>query len=238
MDDDFIRYLKGHKQCSIRSSKEGDPKTLSALKTSYAPQSREKHICEYGGTVFISDYELDTVIWGSNFITLQTIGTGRDAISFDFCGCVMAAYLIDGIWTAAHIHCGPTFDYDRKRTWIRYYLSRQKAISQLKMFQPDYRFYRGKGILTWGVITKEGRCYSVYVEPKDGGKRFKVRQIREHPVPSTSRSYHTILHPALIEGEDNERNFIPLKKAWDDFWSEQEGENLIGDGGCCCCCVL
>lgn len=230
MDDDFIRFLKDHKRSLTFSTDGVNQVSFSGFKQTYSVRNFANQIGERGGCMFLSGYELDTVIWVSNFITTQPVRANMDVISFDFGGCSMAMYFDGSQWTAAHIHSGPVFNYDCRRKWIEYMIAHPE-ITQLRMFKPDYSFCTGANLYKWGVITKEGHCYTVFVKSADG-MTFRLHQIREHTAGSLVGDYAAILDPGLVAGFDDQTHLDHLKQVWENFWIEQD-ESYVGCCGCC-----
>lgn len=94
---------------------------------------------------------------GINYVESQ----GKDVISFNFTGCLMATYVKGGARRVAHISTGA--DQDCKAAWETI----AAASSNVKVFKPDdfgdiaTVAKTQQGWNCYGLITANGDCYSI-----------------------------------------------------------------------------
>lgn len=180
-------------------------------------------------TVKINEQCLDAVLWAPGKVSLAP-QLFRDAISFNFTGCVMARYedRKHHRW-AAHIHMDKDKRMDCKHAWCRY-INRQKPIG-LQMFRPDTDALfqaasseRSLNVKLLGVITSEGACYSIVIAaPQDNPdgmpQQWSVVKLLQHDAPLLAEGYASIL-----QQEDAQTD---LKPVWDAFWKSMSCKVLL-----------
>ena len=117
-----------------------------------------RNVIEFSNTV----YKLDNM----NF----------DAISFSFGGCSMARFSYDNAeHYITHIHSSTNFYEDKRPEFVEFLRENGDKISINAMFRPDCDdadMSSINGLQLCGVITKECKCYSVYVQCIDREGRF------------------------------------------------------------------
>ena len=96
---------------------------------------------------------------GINYVETQ----GKDVISFNFSGCIMAAYTVNGSRRVCHVSTGS--QQDCKAAWENI----KKGAKDVKEFRPHEHIdtdtlqkvgsYKG----CYGLITAEGKCYAITV---------------------------------------------------------------------------
>lgn len=134
-------------------------------------------ICERGGLLWICKKPTIVVLWKSAKISIYPWNPYMNAVSFQFSGCIMAAFKWKGKDYIAHIQRGET---DCMADWIDFIKNDRKDISNLVMFRPDAEAWnrerqilklpRDRDVYLWGLITPERHCYSVCVcDSKCGG---------------------------------------------------------------------
>lgn len=110
---------------------------------------------------------------GINYVESQ----GKDVISFNFTGCLMAAYTAkNGSRRVAHISTGA--DQDCKEEWDRI----KSESSGVKVFKPDDHgdiaavASTQQGWNCYGLITSTGECFSIVVGGflNDSGNKQKM----------------------------------------------------------------
>lgn len=127
-----------------------------------------------GGEIRICGESVAMVLWYPGAVSTWTAGY-RDAVSFDFSGCLMAAYEFGGERRVAHIQRG---ENDRLKDWLDFLRTHRSEISNLVMFRPDAdeadrRASQDRSsYLLWGIITAANECYSLCVRDTADEKRF------------------------------------------------------------------
>lgn len=214
----------------------------------------EEKIYTKGGDFKIGDRDFRAVIWQPHAITTYPMGS-RDTMSFDFAGCVMAAYENDGTWHAAHIHMG---DRGSLRAEWSSYMNSLLGIEDLIMFCPDDMEYdavraaylkkyskEASFIQVAGLITNRKECYTLYLNSLDRHETiWELIGYKAH-LPARGREKYA----GLLEPDTEEK----MKTAWNDYrirtntgrvvyaWDVKEylrtgsSEEDEYSGGCCCC---
>lgn len=177
----------------------------------------DKGIYVYGQKYTISIYPLDAVIWLNKYITL--IESFNDVISFDFGGCVMANFELNGRLYAAHIHNADENHQaeDARINWIQYVKSNNITVQS--MFRPgneslDILNKINSQIQIWGVCTPLGKNYSLILNKNED----HLISIRENITPT---NYTDILK--LVRNE----NYYGVRNRWNHFWSKQKSQIIF-----------
>lgn len=195
-----------------------------------------KYITDNGySSLDICGQQAAAVFWSEGKISTIKTTVNTNIFSFEFSGCAMARYKIGKQEYAAHIHSSRSADIDCRNEWIDY-VSQQNIIS-LRMFAPqtlqtvDY---------CWGLISKEGHCYSIgviqcecydiYTFNKTKTHvpiKYKVVYIREHLVGNTIFDYRPILgHGMKLQlGQMENPDYLRRRQAatrsqWEMFWKQ------------------
>lgn len=180
------------------------------------------HMCQRGGLMWVCGIPTALVLWQHGYVSIQPRNAYMDAISFQFSGCIMAAYEYLGNSYVAHIQRG---EYDRLNAWLNFVRKNRRDISRLVMFRPDaeewdrvYSLYdtREKDVYLWGVITPRYECYSVCVRDLvnyEDGKRFSLIFLTHHYAGLGVEAYE----PLLETQDDNaHRAFFNSMQKWQD----------------------
>lgn len=166
--------------------------------------------------LWFNDITFQIVKWLNGYITL--FESPKDALSFQFTGCVMARFKWGGRWYAAHIHNADptTANLDRRLTWEQFVI--RQHINQIVMFQPGANLQdpADNSIETWGVITSNQQCYTIYardITPRSGEVQYTIDKIMHHQgMGQDAGFYRQILnHP-------NGTPYKDVRNAWNQFW--------------------
>lgn len=122
---------------------------------------------------------ISAVLFQTGIITYSKMSHNRAVISYEFSGCYMARFKFLDSWYICHICClGNNDSGDCKRDWnafIQEYYHRRGEIENLSLFKPTagydaryYNIYNGfpSQIQVVGLITHDGRCYSIVMDTK------------------------------------------------------------------------
>ncbi|MEB3373083.1 hypothetical protein SFC43_05435 [Bacteroides sp. CR5/BHMF/2] len=121
------------------------------------------------GSSTLNQRSFHSVIWKEEYISENIISEVFDsAISFNFGGCYMALYMdfLQNNYIVSHIHTGSN---DQKEKWKQHLINNN--CNNICLFKP-YSYYNdikkltqiyGNPINTWGVIDKQGGCYTINV---------------------------------------------------------------------------
>lgn len=173
------------------------------------------------------------VFWQEGMITTVKTTTNTNIFSFGFDGCAMARYQIKGQVYAAHIHSSYDYRVDCRDKWIDYVW--QQNIIKLRVFRPDIPKNADD---CWGLISKEGNCYSIGVKQINNNDvqqvqyksvRFEVNYIRQHLVGTSIYNYM----PILKHGMELQLRFLQVpdylkrrhgvtRSQWEKFWKEMK----------------
>ena len=173
-----------------------------------------------------------TVNWMYKEITLWPMGSS-DVLSFEFSGCIMAAFQWDGIWHAAHIQMGGEFS--RFREWGRFMSEIHLQLTKLIMFRPDhtkkrdvqnrYRIQDEDDIRVVGLITTEKECFTLYLKKLDKTeKNFALLAYKQHNPSLMVNAYESILSDQLVSREQWNIFFDAVYQS-DMKWCEQFRRN-------------
>ena len=179
---------------------------------------QEKRIYMYGHKYSINGHPLDAVIWWNGCITM--IKSYNDVVSFNFGGCVMANFFMNGDLYVAHIHNADNQREDERINWIKYVKTNNVVIQS--MFCPgnesfDILYNIGSHVNIWGVCTPLGKTYSLILDEDE----THLISIREYHTPN---DYREILTPS------NNRNYNSARFTWNRFWSnKQHYETIYGN---------
>lgn len=214
----------------------------------------EEKIYIKGGRFQIGERSFEAVIWQPHAITIYPMGSS-DTMSFDFAGCVMAAYENEAGWHAAHIHMGDGGSL--RAEWIGY-MNSHPGIVDMLMFCPDDMEYdavraaylkkhskEAKFIQVAGLITNRKECYTLYLNSLDKEERlWELIGYKEHFPARGREKYAGLLKPDTEE---------KLKTVWNNYWigtntgrvvyawevkeyfRTGSSEDDYYGGGCCCC---
>lgn len=142
----------------------------------------------------ISTY--DAVLYETNFIAVSK-KTTKFGLSFDFTGCLMAQFTVEGQKYIAHISTTSSkeeFDCKNEFVWFLNIVNYLKGpVHDVVLFKPDSDFNDfdgsppydavgsayGKACSSWGVIDDDNQCYilSVAKDGKDIYRLFAVKKI-------------------------------------------------------------
>jgi len=115
---------------------------------------------------------------GINYVESQ----GKDVISYNFTGCIMAAYTpTGGSRRVCHVSTGA--NQDCKAEWERIKKNSKDVIEIKPSDFIDVKLFAGTGNSLkgcYGIITADGRCFAVVVGSSTGGKTTIVDQ---KPIP-------------------------------------------------------
>lgn len=165
---------------------------------------KDSHIFFKGGEFTTqSMMKISTVNWMFNEITIWPMGN-LDALSFEFSGCVMAAFQWRGSWYSAHIQMGGEFP--RWREWGRFISDIRTQITNLIMFRPDsteqdniarkYGIRDKEDVRIVGLITTEKECFTLFLTPLDKTeKRFKLLAYKQHWASCNIDAYNREILP-------------------------------------------
>jgi hypothetical protein len=104
---------------------------------------------------------------------------GVDGLSTNFSGCLMARFRLNGHYYVAHI---ATSAFNQNNTmvnrWYDFVAINKRNIDELSIFCPDSCVYCTPkkvdlcmvGISSWGLILRNGKCYTLFV------KRFRSEE--------------------------------------------------------------
>lgn len=168
-----------------------------------------------GNTVHI----VDAVKWRPGQITL--FKAPGDSVSFRFGGCIMARFLLNGTYYAAHIHTAEPGSeaMDQRLAWAQFV--NQYDIRNLVMFQPGVEAFErngpSRGTEIWGVITSAQQCYAIYVKDEATVKapigQYKILKIVHYPGIGRDRRYY---NPLLTMPQNTPFNVVST--IWNRFW--------------------
>lgn len=181
------------------------------------------HLSRRGGMFeigrFFSVQPAVAVVWAYGDIAYYPIGNS-DAFSFDFSGCVMAAFRTTQ-WYAVHIQIE---DHDCKEAWIRYMAANPK-IEDLVMFRPNVEEAdslsarlpkvnnKPPNIYIWGLISTRRVCYTLYLTDNSKAEQnFSLAGIIRHTTGYKRDYYDQLL---VI------RKKSILDTVWKEFWKER-----------------
>ena len=157
--------------------------------------------------------QLSAVKWKEGFITLYE--SKYDAISFEFMGCLMARFRFKDKYYVAHIHCSHNFELDRRKEWSLFMQTYKPYISDLKIFKPGYFLGNDYSGEVWGVITRNGRCFSICVS-HDRSSGYHLKGVFEHICNENNpQDYKALLAFSSV----TEYNFVKFSKRLDNTWS-------------------
>lgn len=197
-------------------------------------QTGRSCLCEGGGPVKINDCSLNAVIWREGCISIYSLPPCSDVISFDFSGCVMALFCLDGTWFSAHIHMGGAWDCTLE--WINFVQRVWSRITAYGMFRPNVALLDEacsqcnpcmssqnavQAYLSipklWGIITTTGQFVSLCVRPLDNSfQRVEVLSVEELRLGFDISHYASLLKPFLSRAE--------AKSQWERFWKSHTGQ--------------
>lgn len=190
-------------------------------------------LVERGMSLSLSGRQVAAVLWLEGRIATWRLNGGQDVFSFMFSGCAMARYTFKGVRYAAHIHSCSDPGKDCRDDWVDY-VNRNNIVS-LRMFRPDpsvplVASAANRSDDCWGLISKEGNCYSIAVKclPNDD-RHFEILEIRKHDAGDTIFDYRPILCHGMnltlgsLRGPDREdylrRSRAVTRRNWEDFWN-------------------
>lgn len=174
-------------------------------------------------TYFLNNWVmLSAVIWQPSFVSL--IESHYDAISFEFAGCLMARFKMDGRYYAAHIHCDQKHQADSRYAWSNFVNLHRNRISELTIFQPGHCSNQSKN--TWGIIDRDGTCYSVILEESQFGETVEILNIIRHArYGNCIEDYHILQQFAQIpQGAAGDNMFNTQRERLNDFWKTGNSE--------------
>lgn len=134
----------------------------------------DEKISELGGIYVLNNQSYAAVLWHPNHIACVQC-MNLDVLSFNFGGCLMATFTYNHNKYACHIHTDENTDNDRMIDWQNFCVKNRNLISNVKIFKPDSNLIGQNGTTeVWGLITKEGNCYSIGVSVgfDSRGKRY------------------------------------------------------------------
>lgn len=187
---------------------------------------------ERGMSLNLSGRPVVAVLWLEGRIATWRLNAGQDVFSFMFSGCAMARYTLEGVRYAAHIHSCSDPGKDRRDDWVDY-VNRNQIVS-LRMFRPDlpvpYKNYsKNRSDDCWGLISKEGNCYSIAVRCLSDDRHFEILEIRKYDAGDSVFDYRPILRHGMdltlgaLRGPDRvdylRRSRAVTRRNWEDFWS-------------------
>lgn len=174
-----------------------------------------QNFLQYGGMVGLSrsfysffSYNVNVVLWpqdgiyrpANSIYPLQN--KNYDALSYSFAGCSMVRFSLNNKWYIAHIQSSTNLDDDRRKDWIDFFNCNKSYINIEAMFRPDIEDCDmqdvSKNTGLWGLITKELKCYSLYVQHFDAKdnlqrmyddrntQKIKLIKIKQHDMNDTS----------------------------------------------------
>jgi len=129
---------------------------------------REPKLENFGRITFVP--------WKDFYITYTQIpDTHPNLFSAPFEGCHMARYIDRrGRHFGCHIHTGKIIlrldgrfarlNEDTIEKWNEFV--RGNNVSKIVVFNPNHRLYNPEYVDTWGIITSNFQCYTIYVDPK------------------------------------------------------------------------
>lgn len=166
---------------------------------------------------------VDVVKWIAGQVTL--FKAPGDAVSFDFGGCIMARFLLNGTPYAAHIHTAEPGSKasDQRLAWAQFV--NRYGIRDLVMFQPGAEEFEQHGpsrnTLIWGVITPAQQCYAIYATDEATGKEpiglYQVHKIVHYPRMGCDRRFYD---PLL--GMPQNAPFNEVSATWNRFWRQTQ----------------
>lgn len=165
---------------------------------------------------------LSAVIWQSSFVSL--IESHYDAISFEFSGCLMARFKMDGRYYAAHIHCDANRRDDSRYAWSNFIYLHRNRISDLTIFQPGHCL--GKLKNTWGIIERDGTCYTVILEESQDGETVEILDIIRHERYGSRIDDYSILQQfaQIPQGTTGDETFKTQRDKLNNFWKTRTWE--------------
>lgn len=184
------------------------------------------HILCSGDQLYIKERaSLDMVKWKNGFITFQEV-TG-DAISFEYQGCLMARFCLDGVYYVAHIHCDMSQGIDRRFEWKDFITKNINNISELIMFKPGHHLINNPDLKSnvWGVITRDGTCYSI--ETFYSGRKTILKSISKHLSYGIRYEDYSVLWEADFQG-----SFASAVASWNRFWDRLSTEVVYPSHRC------
>ena len=187
------------------------------------------HIFFKGGEFVAQAMKTRTVNWMYDEITLWPMGN-LDIVSFEFSGCIMAAFRWDGIWHAAHIQMGGEFP--RYMEWGRFISSIRNKLTALLMFRPDYTKKRDvcrryeieneDDIRVVGLVATELECFTLYLKKLDDTERkFALLAYKQH-YPSRNINVYE-------RGQQLQQSVLNAssRSVWDVFFSTVGESDII-----------
>lgn len=172
------------------------------------------------------DKEINMVIWQEGYITVAMVGH-HHTLSFDFSGCCMAKYRLNGKIYTAHIHCDKVKKKDCRRLFIDY-INNKHISKDFVIFRPlcnidVFKDFHGiSNIMTWGLILNNNHCYTllcVEEEPVNNEYIYRIVCIIRHlDVERRERNrrllyYQDEVHIRQYRGEI-EYDFNELRRRW------------------------
>ncbi len=145
-----------------------------------------------------------------------------NAVSFQFSGCLMAAFCCNQQYYIAHIQRG---DADCMDIWINFIKANEVNISSLVMFRPDAEAWdrersalstKEKSVSLWGLITPERHCYSLCVRDRvswEEGRQYSLVFLTRHYAGLAVKNYRELLDSS--NERDRKSFFIGMQK-WSD----------------------
>lgn len=157
--------------------------------------------------------QLSAVKWLNGCISLYE--SKYDAISFQFQGCLMARFRFKDKYYVAHIHCSRDFRLDRRKEWSIFIQTYKSYISDLKIFKPGFFLGNDYSGDVWGVITRNGRCFTLCVSYSRGDE-WHLESVFEHICNENNpQDYKALLAFSSVTAY----NFVKFAKRLDNTWS-------------------
>ena len=170
----------------------------------------------------VSIIKLSAVLWYRGGISVYE--STYDAISFDFSGCLMARFRMDGRYYAAHIHCDDNHQNDSRYVWANFMNLHRNRISDLTIFQPGHCLRKFKS--TWGIIESDGTCYSILLEESQGGRKVEILDIIRHARYGRNIDDYPIVQQfaQIPQGTVGDGAFKTQRDLLNDFWKTRTWE--------------
>ena len=156
------------------------------LQTNGYPHKANNIYRQENGNSYINQKPFHSVLWMENYISENIITEFFDsAISFNFGGCYMGLHMdfLQSNYIVSHIHTGSN---DQKNCWKQYLINNE--CNNICIFKPYYNDIEkltqiyGNYTLnnTWGVIDKQGGCYTINVIKGVENGTYKVIRVIQH----------------------------------------------------------
>ena len=182
------------------------------LQPNASPKKINNIYRQENGHYYVNNSPFHSVLWMENHISENIITEIFDsAISFNFGGCYMALHMdfLQNNYIVSHIHTG---NNDQKSNWKKYLI--ENKCNNICLFKPYFNDIEKLTQIygdntpnhTWGVIDKQGGCYTINVNKSTGDMGYKVIRVIQH------LGNHSYNLPAMINWrEDNQFRVLYLR---------------------------